>query len=178
MVRKAGGVSQTRRETHCVAPFPYTDAWRVRPVAERTNRQQTPMVETRIKPYQEQVAEQARRAEQTRVFRRNQVFGLLMVAAAILALEALPHQSQMDLPARLVAAVSPARVAGASTAGEPARRPASRPHRQRQDRSLARARRAIRRRNRQLRLGRRLSRHGPRHRQANPRRARARCRTT
>jgi hypothetical protein len=42
------------------------------------------MVETRIKPYYQQVAEQARRAEQTRRYRRNQVFGLLIVAAAIL----------------------------------------------------------------------------------------------
>lgn len=43
------------------------------------------MVQRRIKPYQQQVAEQARRAEQRRIYRRNQVFGLLMVAAAICA---------------------------------------------------------------------------------------------
>jgi hypothetical protein len=43
------------------------------------------MVQTRIKPYLQQVAEKARRAEQTRVYRRNQVFGLLLVAAAILS---------------------------------------------------------------------------------------------
>ena len=42
------------------------------------------MVQTRIKPYLQQVAEKARRAEQTHVYRRNQVFGLLLVAAAIL----------------------------------------------------------------------------------------------
>lgn len=41
------------------------------------------MVETRIKPYREQVAEQERREELRRVFRRNQTFGLLIVAAAI-----------------------------------------------------------------------------------------------
>jgi len=41
------------------------------------------MAETHIKPYHEQEAEQARRAEQRRVFRRNQVFGLVLVAAAI-----------------------------------------------------------------------------------------------
>ena len=41
------------------------------------------MVETRIKPYNEQQAEKAAREGQTRVFRRNQVFGLLIVAAAI-----------------------------------------------------------------------------------------------
>jgi hypothetical protein len=43
------------------------------------------MVETRIKPYRQQVEEQARRVEQRRVYRRNQIFGLLLVAAAILA---------------------------------------------------------------------------------------------
>jgi len=41
------------------------------------------MVQTRIKPYKLLVAEQARRAEQTRIFRRNQVVGLLILAAAI-----------------------------------------------------------------------------------------------
>jgi hypothetical protein len=44
------------------------------------------MVETRIKPYGQQVAEKTRRAEQTRVYRRNQALGLLLVAAAILLL--------------------------------------------------------------------------------------------
>ncbi len=43
------------------------------------------MVETRIKPYNEQVAEQARRAQQQRAYRRNQVLGLILVAAVILA---------------------------------------------------------------------------------------------
>ena len=43
------------------------------------------MVERRIKPYLEQVAEQAHRVEQTRVYRRNQILGLLIVAAVILA---------------------------------------------------------------------------------------------
>jgi hypothetical protein len=42
------------------------------------------MVETRIKPYDQQQAEEARRAEQRRLYRRNQVFGMLLVAAAIL----------------------------------------------------------------------------------------------
>jgi hypothetical protein len=42
------------------------------------------VVDTRIKPHLEVVAEKARRAEQQRAFRRNQVFGLLLVAAAIL----------------------------------------------------------------------------------------------
>jgi hypothetical protein len=42
------------------------------------------MVQTRIKPYAQEVAEKARRAEQCRIFERNQVFGLLIVAAAIL----------------------------------------------------------------------------------------------
>jgi hypothetical protein len=42
------------------------------------------MVQTRIKPYDQEVAEKARRAEQLRVYRRNQVFGLVLVVAAIL----------------------------------------------------------------------------------------------
>ena len=42
------------------------------------------MVETRIKPHLQQVTETAQRREQTRVYRRNVVFGLLLVAAAIL----------------------------------------------------------------------------------------------
>jgi uncharacterized membrane protein YdbT with pleckstrin-like domain len=42
------------------------------------------MVERRITPYKQQSAEQARRAAQRRLFRRNQAFGLLLVAAAIL----------------------------------------------------------------------------------------------
>lgn len=42
------------------------------------------MVQTRIKPYNQQVAEKARRQEQTRVYRRNQIFGLVLVASAIL----------------------------------------------------------------------------------------------
>jgi hypothetical protein len=41
------------------------------------------MVQTRIKPYRQQVAEQAHRAEQTRIYKRNQALGLVLVAAAI-----------------------------------------------------------------------------------------------
>ena len=43
------------------------------------------MVETRIKTYRQQVAEAERREEQRRVYRRNQAFGLLIMAAAIVA---------------------------------------------------------------------------------------------
>jgi hypothetical protein len=42
------------------------------------------MVETRIKPYLQEVEEKARRAEQTRLYRRNQAIGLVLVAVAIL----------------------------------------------------------------------------------------------
>ena len=38
-----------------------------------------------IKPYAQQQAEQARRAEQKRAYRRNQAIGLVIVAAAICA---------------------------------------------------------------------------------------------
>jgi hypothetical protein len=41
------------------------------------------MTEDRIKPHLEQAAEQERRAHQQRLYRRNQVFGLLIIAAAI-----------------------------------------------------------------------------------------------
>ena len=41
------------------------------------------MVENRIKPYHEQVAEQERREEQQRAFVRNQAIGLVMLAAGI-----------------------------------------------------------------------------------------------
>ena len=41
------------------------------------------VVETRIRPHREQQAEQANRARQLRTYRRNQIFGLLLVAAAI-----------------------------------------------------------------------------------------------
>lgn len=40
-------------------------------------------MQTRIKPHSEQVAASKRRQEQTRVYRRNQVFGLLLIAAVV-----------------------------------------------------------------------------------------------
>lgn len=43
------------------------------------------MTAKRIKPYDEQQAEQARRAQQRFAYLRNQSFGLLIVAAVILA---------------------------------------------------------------------------------------------
>ncbi|MGD0095378.1 MAG: hypothetical protein ABSB60_02720 [Terracidiphilus sp.] len=42
------------------------------------------MVETRIKPHLQQVAEEAARRDQARAHLRNLVLGLLLVAAAIL----------------------------------------------------------------------------------------------
>jgi hypothetical protein len=42
------------------------------------------MVERQIKPYFEELEEITRRAEHTRVFRRNQAIGLVLVAVAIL----------------------------------------------------------------------------------------------
>ena len=53
-------------------------------VARRVQERST-MVETRIKPYDEQQAEKTAREEQRRLYRRNQLFGLLLVAAAICA---------------------------------------------------------------------------------------------
>jgi len=42
------------------------------------------MVETRIKPHREQVDAEERREQQRRAFQRNQAFGLLLLAAAVL----------------------------------------------------------------------------------------------
>lgn len=41
--------------------------------------------EIRIKPHREQQAEEARRAAQRHIFTRNQILGMLLLAAAILA---------------------------------------------------------------------------------------------
>jgi hypothetical protein len=43
------------------------------------------MSDIHIKPQLEQAAQQERRARQRHVFRRNQVFGLLFIAAVIVA---------------------------------------------------------------------------------------------
>lgn len=42
------------------------------------------MVDTRIKPYEEQQAEEARRVRQRFAYRRNQTIGLILLAAVIL----------------------------------------------------------------------------------------------
>jgi hypothetical protein len=56
------------------------------------------MVQTRIKPYFQEVAEKARRREQQRDFRRNQVFGLVLVALAILLFCLLRTNSKWIFP--------------------------------------------------------------------------------
>ena len=43
------------------------------------------MTPRRIKPYSEQVAEDAKRQQQLRLYQRNQMFGILLIAAAICA---------------------------------------------------------------------------------------------
>jgi hypothetical protein len=42
------------------------------------------MVQSRIKPYYQEVAERTARERQQRVYRRNEVIGVLLVAAAVL----------------------------------------------------------------------------------------------
>lgn len=42
------------------------------------------VVERRIKPYFEEQAQSARRARQTRIYRRNQALGMVLLAMAIL----------------------------------------------------------------------------------------------
>jgi hypothetical protein len=56
------------------------------------------MVQTRIKPHFQQVAEAARRRDQIRVYRRNVVFGLLLVAAAILIVSLLRTNARWIFP--------------------------------------------------------------------------------
>ena len=58
--------------------------WPSEPAPLSASLENKTMVETRIKPYLQQAAETARRREQRRIYHRNQVFGLLIVAALIL----------------------------------------------------------------------------------------------
>jgi hypothetical protein len=63
-------------------PFPFNPArWQdgISPIAGDRR-----VVDSRIKPYAEQQAEQARRVEQTRAFHRNQAIGLVLMAVSIL----------------------------------------------------------------------------------------------
>ena len=133
------------------------------------------MVETRIKPYREQVAEEARRAEQTRITGATRCSACCWWPRPFASGgSSIPIRNGSSL--RLVASMSPARSrlcgragsSGPSAAGNPARSSSARAHRQRQDGAFAGSGRTIRRRDRQLRLGSRLSRHGPGHGQAHP----------
>jgi hypothetical protein len=56
------------------------------------------MVQTRIKPYFQEVDEKERRRRQLRVYRRNQVFGLLLVGAAILLFRLLHTNPKWIFP--------------------------------------------------------------------------------
>jgi hypothetical protein len=57
------------------------------------------MPQRRIKPHLEQLAEAARRAEQRRLYRRNQAFGLVLVASAILLWRLLATNPKWIFPA-------------------------------------------------------------------------------
>jgi hypothetical protein len=83
MVGNEGGGSQTENRKCEALPFPYTDAWRPESRAQQ-QREGCAVVQTRIKPYYQQVAEKTQREEQRRIFRRNQAIGLVMVAGVIL----------------------------------------------------------------------------------------------
>jgi hypothetical protein len=56
------------------------------------------MAQARIKPDDQQPAGPARREEQLRAYRRNQVFGLLLMAAAILLAWLLRTNPQWIFP--------------------------------------------------------------------------------
>ncbi len=82
MIGNGGGGSQTGRAAFDELALAYTDAGSASSAVHQPIARDG-MVDTRIKPYNEQQAERVAREEQARVFRRNQVFGLLIVAAAI-----------------------------------------------------------------------------------------------
>ena len=73
------------------------------------------MKQARIKPFFQQVAETARRREQLRAYRRNQVLGLAAGGGGDPALVSPAHQSQVDLSAGMVAAMSPSRTTASSS---------------------------------------------------------------
>jgi hypothetical protein len=52
-------------------------------IGRRTPAGEARLVQSRIKPYDQQVSEFARRIVQTRAYRRNQIFGVVLVAATI-----------------------------------------------------------------------------------------------
>jgi hypothetical protein len=64
--------------------FSYTEAWSAATPGCAPQQENRAMVQSRIKPYSQQVAEKTRRWRQLRTYRRNQVFGVMLVAAAIL----------------------------------------------------------------------------------------------
>jgi hypothetical protein len=64
--------------------LPYTDAWCANVLGRTSQQESRTVVETRIKPYYQEVAEKAARIVELRRYRRNQVFGLVLVALTIL----------------------------------------------------------------------------------------------
>ena len=187
MVGNGGGGSQTGGGQCRETAFPYTDAGCAEVCSRAGVCEKSTMVETRIKPYDQQVAEQEAREQQRRAFRRNQVFGLVMLAAAICLVVALHTNPKWIFPAGWWRCED-RRTSGARTTSREsanrggvrdlraaAGRDSARAHGQRQDGALAGAGRALRRRDCQLRLGGRLSRHGAGHGQAHARGAGARA---
>ena len=82
MVGNAGGGSQTGHAKERKLALAYNG--RGATGSKRASGfESSAMVETRIKPYKQQAAEEERRAEQTRAFQRNQVFGVLILVAVI-----------------------------------------------------------------------------------------------
>ena len=79
MVGNGGGGSQTGAAQSRVGVPLYWCRMRGTSAARGVCQKST-MVETRIKPYYQQVAEKEAREQQRRAFRRNQVFGLMIVA--------------------------------------------------------------------------------------------------
>jgi hypothetical protein len=81
---KTGLGSQTKQRKTPGMRVPYTGAGRPSALLAEASQEKCTVVERRIKPYFEEQAELERRADQTRVFRRNQAIGLVIVALTIL----------------------------------------------------------------------------------------------
>ena len=78
--------------------LPYTDAWCASVLGRMNQQESRAVVESRIKPYFQEVAEKAARVVQLLRYRRNQVFGLVLVAMAILIVALLRTNPKWIFP--------------------------------------------------------------------------------
>jgi hypothetical protein len=91
---KPGVGSQTRQAGSGGSPILMRGA----PTYSANQQESRTVVETRIKPYYQEVAEKAARTVELRRYRRNQAFGLVLVALAILILGLLRTNPKWIFP--------------------------------------------------------------------------------